>query len=51
MALGKVRPKISWSSRNLRLGVSHNSASSTWTPPTKDRVVEPEPARPAKKPR
>jgi hypothetical protein len=49
MALGKTRPKISWSSRGIRLGVSHHGAASSWAPPAKDRA--PEPAKPAKKPR
>jgi hypothetical protein len=47
MALGKVRPKISWSSRRIRLGVAHHGAPSAWTAPTKDRA--PEPVKPSKK--
>jgi hypothetical protein len=47
MALGKVRPKISWSSRRIRLGVAHHGAPSTWTAPAKDRA--PEPVKPNKK--
>ncbi|HEY4239702.1 MAG TPA: hypothetical protein VGM88_07800 [Kofleriaceae bacterium] len=38
MTLGKARPKLlmSWSSRKLRLGVSHHGTASSWTAPTKD---------------
>jgi hypothetical protein len=49
MAFGKTRPKISWSSRRIRLGIAHHGAASAWTPPVKDRATEP--AKPAKKPR
>jgi hypothetical protein len=49
MALGKTRPKISWSSRRIRLGVAHHGAPSSWAAPAKDRA--PEPAKPTKKPR
>jgi hypothetical protein len=40
MVLGKTRPKISWSSRRIRLGVAHHGAPSTWIAPVKDRVSE-----------
>jgi hypothetical protein len=40
MVLGKTRPKISWSSRRIRLGVSHHGAPSTWIAPAKDRTTE-----------
>jgi len=40
MVLGKPRPKISWSSRRIRLGVSHHGAASNWTPPVKDPQAE-----------
>jgi hypothetical protein len=36
MHLGSKRPKISWSSRRLRLGVAHHGAPSSWTAPTKE---------------
>ena len=36
MHLGIKRPKISWSSRRIRLGVAHHGAPSAWTAPTKD---------------
>jgi hypothetical protein len=38
MLLGKLRPKISWSSRRIRLGVAHHGTPSSWTPPVKDRA-------------
>jgi hypothetical protein len=47
MILGKPRPKISWSSRRIRLGVSHHGAPSTWIAPVKDRAAEP--PKPVKK--
>jgi hypothetical protein len=40
MVLGKTRPKISWSSRRIRLGVSHHGAPSAWIAPAKDRTAE-----------
>jgi len=40
MVLGKPRPKISWSSRRIRLGVAHHGAPSSWTPPVKDHTLE-----------
>jgi len=40
MVLGKTRPKISWSSRRIRLGVAHHGAPSTWIAPVKDRAAE-----------
>jgi hypothetical protein len=49
MVLGKNRPKISWSSRRIRLGVAHHGAPSSWTAPAKDRTAEP--TKPTKKPR
>jgi hypothetical protein len=48
MVVGKTRPKISWSSRRIRLGVSHHVAPSTWTAPTKDDRA-PEARKPSKK--
>jgi hypothetical protein len=36
MHLGSKRPKISWSSRRIRLGVAHHGAPSAWTAPAKD---------------
>jgi hypothetical protein len=36
MHLGIKRPKISWSSRRIRLAVAHHGAPSAWTAPTKD---------------
>jgi hypothetical protein len=47
MILGKPRPKISWSSRRIRLAVAHHGAPSTWTAPVKDRT--PEHTKPVKK--
>jgi hypothetical protein len=38
MVLGKPRPKISWSSRRIRLGVAHHGAPSSWVAPSKDRT-------------
>jgi len=40
MQLGSKRPKISWSSRRIRLGVAHHGAPSSWTAPTKDVVQD-----------
>ncbi len=42
MHLGKSAPKLvpSFSTRRIRLGVSHHSAPSRWTAPAKDVVVE-----------
>jgi hypothetical protein len=48
MVLGKPRPKISWSSRRIRLGVAHHGTPSSWTPPTKDHT--PARAKPKKRP-
>jgi hypothetical protein len=48
MVLGKPRPKISWSSRRIRLGVSHHGTASNWTPPAKDQ--EPARTKPKKRP-
>jgi hypothetical protein len=36
MHLGSKRPKVSWSSRRIRLSVAHHGAPSAWTAPTKD---------------
>jgi hypothetical protein len=49
MVLGKIRPKISWSSRRIRLGIAHHGAPSTWAAPIKDRPNEL--AKRTKKPR
>jgi hypothetical protein len=43
MVLGKSRPKISWSSRRIRLGVAHHGTPSSWTPPVKDHAERPNP--------
>ena len=40
MHLGSKRPKISWSSRRIRLGVAHHGAPSSWTAPTKDVATD-----------
>jgi hypothetical protein len=32
----KTFPKISWTSRRLRLGVAHHGAPSAWTAPAKE---------------
>jgi hypothetical protein len=48
MVLGKPRPKISWSSRRIRLGVAHHGTPSSWTPPIKDHA--PARAKPKKRP-
>ena len=41
MHLGsKAFPKISWTSRRIRLGVAHHGAPSAWTAPTKDDKTE-----------
>jgi hypothetical protein len=39
MIVGKPRPKISWSSRRIRLGVAHHSAPSSWVAPAKDHTA------------
>jgi len=41
MHLGSKRPKISWSSRRIRLGVAHHGAPSGWVAPTKDVTPNP----------
>jgi len=41
MHLGIKRPKISWTSRRIRLGVAHHGAPSAWTAPTKDTAPAP----------
>ncbi|HUJ58690.1 MAG TPA: hypothetical protein VLX92_09360 [Kofleriaceae bacterium] len=38
MHLGIKRPKISWSSRRIRLGVAHHGAPSSWVAPTKETI-------------
>jgi hypothetical protein len=48
MIAGKPRPKISWSSRRIRLGVAHHGAPSSWIAPAKDRTAAP--AKPKKRP-
>ena len=40
MHLGIKRPKISWQSRRIRLGVAHHGAPSSWTAPAKDTGAE-----------
>jgi hypothetical protein len=40
MHLGSKRPKISWSSRRIRLGVAHHGAPSSWVAPVKADVPE-----------
>jgi hypothetical protein len=47
MHLGSKRPKISWSSRRIRLGVAHHGAPSAWTAPAKD--IAPDRKQPHKK--
>jgi hypothetical protein len=43
MHLGsKAFPKISWTSRRIRLGVAHHGAPSGWVAPTKDADIKPE---------
>jgi hypothetical protein len=49
MTLGKARPKLSFTTRKIRLGVSHHGAPSTYTAPQKDPAPAPQ-AR-GKKPR
>jgi hypothetical protein len=48
MTLGKARPKfaLSFTTRRIRLGVSHSGAPSSYTAPSKDDV---QPAPPAHK--
>ncbi len=36
MQLGKAVPKMSFSTRRIRLGVSHHGSPSRWTAPVKD---------------
>jgi hypothetical protein len=36
----KVRPKISWQSRRIRLGVAHHGSPSAWAAPVKDQAAE-----------
>jgi hypothetical protein len=45
MISGKLRPKISWSSRRIRLAVAHHGAPSTWSAPVKDHHPEPRPIK------
>jgi hypothetical protein len=40
MQLGKAVPKMSFSTRRIRLGVSHHGSPSRWTAPAKDVAVE-----------
>jgi hypothetical protein len=40
MQLGKAVPKMSFSTRRIRLGVSHHGAPSRWIAPVKDVAVE-----------
>jgi hypothetical protein len=49
MTLGKARPKLSFMTRKIRLGVAHHGAPSTYMAPQKD--AQPTPPAPAKKPR
>jgi hypothetical protein len=49
MTLGKARPKLSFSTRKIRLGVAHHGAPSTYTAPQKD--PEPVPQARGKKQR
>ncbi|MDQ3336765.1 MAG: hypothetical protein M4D80_16490 [Myxococcota bacterium] len=43
MTLGKARPKfaLSFTTRRIRLGVSHSSAPSAYTAPSKDTPAPP----------
>lgn len=47
MQLGKAVPKLSFMTRRIRLGVSHQGAPSRWIAPVKDVAVE----RPTKVPK
>lgn len=40
MLLGKPRPKMSFSTRRIRLGVAHHGAPSGWVAPSKDATPE-----------
>jgi hypothetical protein len=40
MTLGKARPKLSFTTRKIRLGVAHHGAPSTYTAPSKDAHAE-----------
>jgi hypothetical protein len=40
MHLAIKRPKVSWTSRRLRLGVAHHGAPSAWSAPVKDGSSE-----------
>jgi hypothetical protein len=41
----KPRPKISWSSRRIRLAVAHHGAPSTWSAPAKDHHPQTKPVK------
>jgi hypothetical protein len=43
MQIGTKRPKISWSSRRIRLAVAHHGAPSAWTAVSKDTAPERKP--------
>ena len=45
MHLGSKRPKVSWSSRRIRLGVAHHGAPSAWTAPVKDVTPDRKPKK------
>jgi hypothetical protein len=42
MLLGKARPKLalSFSTRRIRLGITHNGTASAWAAPVKDVPAE-----------
>lgn len=40
MQLGKAVPKMSFSTRRIRLGVSHHGSPSRWTAPVKEVAVD-----------
>jgi hypothetical protein len=45
MTFGKHTPKISWTSRRIRLGVAHHGAPSAWTAPAKEAPAERKPQK------
>jgi hypothetical protein len=38
MHLGSKHPKLSWTSRRIRLGVANSGTPSSWIAPSKDTV-------------
>ena len=47
MTLGKARPKfaLSYTTRRIRLGVTHSGAPSTYMAPSKDQPAQPTPGK------